>query len=163
MGKRRSDEATKRRRGESNSADERAALCRSVASSLCRFPRRSHPRGSVVVGMIVLLLVVNLIIVGVVLGGARDHDLTARRLETVQAFYAAEAGMNMAIRELMNNADEDGDGAIGSVSDDGDDGNDPSIAAGRVYVTQSTATGTTTVTSIGSAGEARRHIEATLN
>ena len=34
----------------------------------------------------------------------------------MQAFYAAEAGMNMAIREMMVGRDEDGDGVIGAVS-----------------------------------------------
>ena len=90
-----------------------------------------------VIGVIVFLLVVGVIIVGMVLGGARDQDLTVRRLETVQAFYAAEAGMNMAIRELMVAVDEDADGAIGTISDDSNDGTDPTIGTGRVVVTSS--------------------------
>ena len=35
------------------------------------------------------------------IGGGRDHDLTVKRMDTLRAFYAAEAGMNIAIRELM--------------------------------------------------------------
>jgi hypothetical protein len=127
--------------------------------------RRSTPsarRGIAAVVMVLLLLIVDVIVLGVVLGGAREHDLTARRLETVQAFYAAEGGMNMAIRELMENTDEDGDGGIGSVSDDGDDGNNPELGSATVYVTLATDAGQTTLTSQGESGEARREIEADL-
>jgi hypothetical protein len=108
----------------------------------------------------VLLLVVDLIALGMVLGGGRDQDLTVRRLETLQAFYAAEAGMNMAVREIMLNADEDGDGTAGSVSDDGDDANDPGFAAARVRVTRAPDAGGTTLTSERRTGQADRKLEA---
>ena len=101
-------------------------------------------RGVAAIVMIVLLLVVDLIALGMVLGGARDQDLTVRRLETVQAFYAAEAGMNMAVREIMLDADEDGDGTTGSISDDDDDANDPGFGAARVRVTKAPDAGGTT-------------------
>ena len=56
---------------------------------------RRHParRGVAAVAMIIVLLILNLVIVGMVLGACRDQDISVRRLETVQAFYAAEAGM----------------------------------------------------------------------
>ncbi len=60
-------------------------------------------RGIVAVATIVVLLIVDLIILALVIGGARDHDLTVRRMQTVEAFYAGEAGINMAIREKMEN------------------------------------------------------------
>ncbi len=119
-------------------------------------------RGIAAIAMIVLLLIVDLIVVGMVLSGARDQDLTVRRVETVQAFYAAEGGMNMAIRELMENSDEDGDGTIGSISDDGDDGNNPDLGRAAVCVTLVTDAGQTTLTSRGESGEAHREIEAVL-
>src|SRR5688572_6539228 len=90
------------------------------APEMKRLPSRTAPRrGAAIVAMITTMLLLGLIGVGMVLGGARDQDLSIKRLETVRAFYAAESGMNMAIRELMVRADEDGDGAIGSISDDG--------------------------------------------
>ncbi|UCD74647.1 MAG: hypothetical protein JSV91_12765 [Phycisphaerales bacterium] len=119
-------------------------------------------KGVAAVVMIVLLLVVELIIIGMVLGGARDQDLTVRRLESIQAFYVAEAGMNMAVRELMENSDEDGDGTIGTISDDGSDANDPSLGSASVCVTRSAVGGTVTLSSLGRSGQARREIEATL-
>ena len=118
----------------------------------------SNRRGTVAISMILTLVIVDLIIVGIVVGGARDHDLTVRRIETINAFYAAEAGMNMAIRELMMNADEDGDGAIGTISDDGNAANDPAIGQAQVLVTSVVVGSQTTLTSQGRAGEARREI-----
>lgn len=118
----------------------------------------SNRRGTVAISMILTLVIVDLIIVGIVVGGARDHDLTVRRIETINAFYAAEAGMNMAIRELMMNADEDGDGAIGTISDDGNAANDPAIGQAQVLVTSVVVGSQTTLTSQGRAGEARRQI-----
>lgn len=126
--------------------------------------RRSAPtrRGSVAVVMFIALILLQVVVAGMVLTGARDQDLMQRRVETVRSLYAAEAGMNMAIRELVQNADEDGDGVIGSISDDGNAANDPNLAGGRVVVTKVTAGGVTTVTSRGRCGAAVREIEATL-
>ncbi len=112
--------------------------------------------------MVVLLLLMDLIIIGVVLSGARDQDLSVNRLQSVQAFYAAEAGANMAIRELMENVDEDGDGAIGTISDDGDAASDPALGPARVAVTAVTVGSQTTISCNGRAGDSRREIEVTL-
>jgi len=115
--------------------------------------------------MIVILLIVDLIVVSVVLGQGRDHDLTIRRLETIQALYAAEAGVNMAIRELMEDADEDLDGAVGTISDDSDVGTDPALGTANFVVTAAADTpsvGLTTLTSQGRCGVARREMEGVL-
>ena len=119
-------------------------------------------RGVAIVMVLVLLLVVGLIIIGMVLGGGRDAELSIRRWETVQAFYAAEAGMNMAVREMMVSLDEDGDGTVGTISDDGVDANNPTFGSASVYVAQSLAGGIYTLTSTASAGKARRWITTTL-
>lgn len=123
---------------------------------------RNNRRGTAAVSMIIVLMLVDLIIVGMVIGGARDHDLTVKRIETIQAFYAAEAGMNMAIREIMMDIDEDADGAIGTISDDATPANDPTLGQAQVLVTSSLAAAVTTLTSQGRAGDARRHITTTL-
>ena len=119
-------------------------------------------RGSALVAVMVLIFIASMIVAGFVLLTGRDSDLTVRRVETIQAFYAAEAGMNMAIREVANNTDEDGDGAIGTISDDGTDANDPSVSDGQVIVTSTTANGVTTLVSKGRSGESRRQVEADL-
>jgi hypothetical protein len=113
--------------------------------------------------MIVLLLILDLVVLVMVLGGARDQDLTVRRVETVQAFYAAESGVNMAVRELMLDADEDGDGSTGGISDDENDGNDPTIGSAAVCVQMAMGAEGTTLSSDARAGEARRRLEATFS
>ena len=113
--------------------------------------------------MLVLLVLINLIVIGLVLGGAQDHDVTVRRVESVQAFYAAEAGINMAVRELMESADEDGDGTIGTISDDSNDANNPSFGMATVLVTDSVSGSETTLSSVGTAGLSQRKISALLS
>jgi hypothetical protein len=113
--------------------------------------------------MIVLLVLVDLIIIGMVVSGARGHDLTVRRVDTVQAFYTAEAGMNMAIREMMINTDEDGDCRVGSISHDGDDTNDPIFASAQVVVTSAASGPEMSLSSQGRSGGARRRMEAVLD
>ena len=129
--------------------------------------RRAGParRAVAAVAMVVILLILDLIIVGIVIGLSRDHDLTIRRMQTIEAMYAAEAGVNMSIRELMNDADEDGDGTTGTISNDSNDANDPILGNARFVVTaapDTPAAGQTTLTSVGRSGEARRKIEGVL-
>ena len=123
---------------------------------------RPYRRAIIAVAMIIILLLIDLIIVGMVVSQARDHDLTVRRQQTVEAFYAAEAGVNMSIRELMVPGDEDGDGFTGSISDENptyDPDNDPTLGNASFYVS---ATGNTILTSEGRSGEARRTMTAEL-
>lgn len=53
------------------------------------------------------------------------------------ALYAADSGGEMTMRELKQAADLDGDGATGTISNDGNAGNNPSLASGSFYVTNS--------------------------
>jgi Tfp pilus assembly protein PilX len=124
--------------------------------------RERQRRGTAVVAVIVSMLILSIIVVGSVLGTARDQDLTVRRLETVRAFYAAEAGANMAIRELILNTDADGDGAIGSISNDGNSANDPTLSAAQVSVTRVVSGPQVILTSRGRSGQAQRAIETTM-
>ncbi len=105
-------------------------------------------------------MIVELVIVTGVIGGARDHDLTVWRMQTVESFYAAEAGLNMAIREFVKDADEDGDTKIGGISDDGNAANDPTLGNAQVFVTATTAGSETTLTSEGRSGDATRTARA---
>lgn len=124
--------------------------------------RTLRPRGAVLVAVIIALVIMQLLAAGLVTAGSRDHDLTARRAETMRAFYAAEAGMNMALREVMVNADEDGDSGVGTISDDGAHANDPAIGGARVQVASTAGATSTTLTSAGRIGEARRSVAAIL-
>ncbi|MCH7797811.1 MAG: hypothetical protein IID28_05115 [Planctomycetes bacterium] len=128
--------------------------------------RKARDRtGSILVVFVVVLIVVELIIVSMVTSLSRDHSATIHRAFTVEAFYAAEAGVNMAIRELMEDSDEDGDGTIGSVSDDTNDANDPTLGNARFLVTSTPDTplpGQRTLTSQGRSGETRREMTSVI-
>lgn len=117
-------------------------------------------RGGVTVALLIALVMLQLVIVGVVAGGARDHGLTAQRVETMRALYAAEAGMNMAVREVFQQTDEDGDGGIGSISNNGIAVNDPAIGAARASATAVAGVGSTTILASGREGSCRRALEA---
>ena len=68
--------------------------------------------------------------------------------------------MTMAIREMMNSADEDLDGGTGTISDDGNPSNDPSLGPAQFFVTSTTSGSQTTLTSEGRSGNARRAMES---
>lgn len=123
----------------------------------------SARRGAVLVAVIVAVVVLSLISAGLVVGGARDHDLMARRVEAMRAFYVMEAGLNMAVRELMSSIDADADGTIGSISDDASDATDPALGMGRVTVRKEGSGESVTLTSIGRLGQSRRSALMTLN
>nr|AQQ75238.1 hypothetical protein [uncultured bacterium] len=96
---------------------------------------RSARRGAAVVAVLLAMLVIGFVMIGLVMGGARDQDLTVQRMNTVRAFYATEAGLNMAIREIILSSDEDSDGGIGSISNDNNDANNPRFGTANVFVT----------------------------
>ena len=116
-------------------------------------------RGSALITVLIIVMVLGFTIVGVVGVGTRNQMLSMHRINTARAFYAAEAGMNMAMRELAIGLDEDGDGTIGSISDDGDDDNNPEIGGGRVFVSADNTDGNYSLVSTGSSGSSRRRIE----
>ena len=122
-------------------------------------------RGIAVVAVVVLMLILDLIVVGMVISGARGHDLTVRRMDTIRAFYAAEAGANMSIRELREEVNEDGDTAEGAISFEAayDPNNDPTFGPAKVYVSIDVVGSQTTLTSEGRSGEALRRVEAVLD
>ncbi|MHC4216881.1 MAG: hypothetical protein ACYSU7_00340 [Planctomycetota bacterium] len=124
---------------------------------------RGHRRAATAVAVIVVLVIIDLVVVGLVISGTRGHDLTLRRMETVEAFYAAEAGMNMAMREVMVDEDQDGDCSIGTISHDGDSGTDPAFGNAAWLVTATTSGCETTLRSYGRSGDARRQAVAVVN
>ena len=131
-------------------------------------PGSARQRGAAAIAMVVILVIVDLIIVGMVIGGGRDHDLTVKRMDTVRAFYAAEAGMNMSLREVMEESDEDLDDLIGTISNDQpvDNANDPTFGNAAVVVTAAIdvpTAGKTTLSSQGRSGEARREMQAVID
>lgn len=133
---------------------------RPMAERIARLSAR--PTAAVGLATIIVLVFIQLSVVGMVITGARDMDTSVQRLDTLRAFYAAEGGMNMAIREMITNLDEDGDGTIGSISNDSNTSNDAAVATARVYVAKAVAGATSTLTSRGRCGSTRRQLTAVI-
>ena len=87
------------------------------------------------VAVLLAMVVLSLVVFGVVGGGTRDHELAGLRVQSTNAFYAAEAATNMSLAEIYNNTDADGDGTIGTISNDGDAANDPALGTAQFNVT----------------------------
>jgi hypothetical protein len=120
-------------------------------------------RGIAAVAVIVILVIVDLIVVGVVLSESRGHEVTVQRLETVRAYYAAEAGVHMAMRELMFQENHDDDCAVGTISNDGIDGNDPALGTASFMVTAIPSGSQYAIRSYGRSGDARREMTAVVD
>lgn len=117
-----------------------------------RHRSRFASRGTAALAAIIVLILAQIAITALVLGVARDQDTILDRVDGVRAFYAAEAGLNMSVREIINSADEDADGSIGGVSDDGNSANNPTLTGG-VSLTSTYVSGT--VGSVVSSGAVR--------
>ena len=115
--------------------------------------------GAAAAAVILMLVIAELLITSAVLGSALDQDATLGRIESLRAFYAAEAGLNMSVRELMVGVDENGDGTIGTVSNDGSATSDSVLEGGATFSVTISAGTPSQVVSSGSAGTARQVIE----
>jgi Tfp pilus assembly protein PilX len=113
-------------------------------------------RGSVVIAVIIALIILQLVVVSLTVSGARDQGVMVRRIEAARAFYAAEAGAAMAMREISLNADEDTNGSIGGVA---------SYTSGSLVtapVSAVTSGLTTTIQALSTNGMAARTVSATI-
>ncbi len=120
-------------------------------------------RGSVLAAVVVLLLILEIAIASLLMSSTNEQSVGVDRLDTVRAFYAAEAGTQMALREIMLNRDEDGDGAVGGVSNDGDQATDPHFGNSSVHVAATPVAGATVVKSYGACAAALRVMQATVS
>lgn len=67
-------------------------------------------------GILVGLMLLASALVAVAISGRREQDLTMRRMESMRAAYAEESAAQIAVRELINQQDDDGDGIVGEVA-----------------------------------------------
>ncbi len=115
-------------------------------------------RGAVLIAAVILVLVLG------VLSLTFSSTLGAHIFgvhygwESAQAYYAAESGLELGLKELIAGSDVDGDGTAGSISNDANAANDPAIGGGRVYVTYSASK----LAARGRCNEATRVLEVTI-
>jgi len=62
-------------------------------------------RGAGVAVVVVMLAVLNIAVLGSVSAAAGESHVGAMRIETIRAFYAAESGAAVAVRESLAGAD----------------------------------------------------------
>lgn len=116
-------------------------------------------RGGIAVALVIVLIILQLVVVGMVAAGAREQSLSIHRSESLRTFYSAEAGIAMSLHELAAAEDADGDGMIGSISNDGSDETGPLLLGSRLnteLTPNDPATGE--IVSLGSATQAAREV-----
>lgn len=123
--------------------------------------RRScgHRRGGAVVGLVALMLVMGSVIVLMVLGGARQQELSNQGLSATRSFYAAESGVNMAVREVLMNIDHDNNG-VGTIASSQLMVN--ALHGATIEVQASTLGNTVTLSGKGVHVDSRHAVRATL-
>lgn len=105
-------------------------------------PSRKHPakrRGVAIIAFVAALLVIGSYALWLFQLSASTSLSSLSHFYGTSAFYAAESGIEMALREMNASPanDFDSDGAIGTISDNGNPADDPALSTGRVTVTQS--------------------------
>ena len=103
-------------------------------------------RGSAAISILLALVLLQVVVAAALLTGTRQSDVSQRALAGMRAQYAADGAMAMSLRELYNNVDEDGDGTVGGISQDGVATTDPVIGLAQAFTTSSTVGTDTTIT-----------------
>jgi Tfp pilus assembly protein PilX len=96
-------------------------------------------RGAAVLSFVVALLVIGTLVLWLFQLTAVSSMATLGHYYSTGAFYAAESGVELALRELGQANDIDSDGTIGTISDNGNDADDPSLVTGAVHVSSPAA------------------------
>jgi len=104
--------------------------------------RGHRRRGAAIIAFVAVLLVLGTMSLWVLQHTASGSIASMGHFFGTGAFYSAESGLEMAMRELNASPpnDIDSDGTIGTISDNGNDADDPALASGAVVVTQSGTT-----------------------
>lgn len=94
---------------------------------LLRCSRARHRRAGVLVALVVALVILQIVVISMTGLNAEVQRRTPSLLDAPKAYYAAESGANMALAEIYANSDRDGDGVIGTLSNDGNASNNPIV------------------------------------
>lgn len=91
---------------------------------------RSHSRfapGGILIAVVVALVLVQALVFGIISINSDAQRHTLASIRGARALYAADAGAHMALAEVYAHVDRDGDGMIGSISNDAKAANNPSV------------------------------------
>lgn len=119
--------------------------------------------GTVLVALVVVLALAGGVAGLMVVSSTNDQHQTVSRTSGTRAFEAAQASVEMSIKEVMDSVDRDSDGVVGTISDDNNAANDPVIGGARAWSTKSTTGSTTLIVGRGAAGESEHSVQVTLD
>jgi len=104
--------------------------------------KRSNRRGVAIIAFVAALLVIGSFALWLFQMTATTALSSLSYYYGTSAFYAAESGLEMALRELnaAPPSDLDSDGTIGTISDNGNASDDPALTTARVIVTKTSST-----------------------
>lgn len=99
-------------------------------------PLHLSRRGVAVIAFVAAMLVIGTMALWMLQVTAASSTSSLAHFYSTGAVYAAESGLEMAMRELNATPpiDSDSDGVIGTISDDGSAGTDPQLGTGAFYV-----------------------------
>jgi hypothetical protein len=97
---------------------------------------RFHRDGVAIVVFVAAMLIIGTLVLWLFQLTASTSVAALGHYLSTGAFYAAESGIEMALRELTHSpqTDIDSDGTIGTISDNGNADDDPALASGAVHV-----------------------------
>lgn len=101
-----------------------------------RSSRHYHHRGVAILSFVAALLIIGTMVLWLFQLTASSSISSLGHFISTGAFYGAESGIEMTLRELNHSPanDIDSDGLIGTISSDGNPANDPTLATGLFYV-----------------------------
>ena len=89
-----------------------------------------------IIGFVVAMLVIGSFALWLFQLTASTATASLGHYYSTGAFYAAESGIEMSLREKNQDNDIDSDGTIGTISDNSNNSDDPELATGAVFVEQ---------------------------
>jgi hypothetical protein len=103
--------------------------------------RPSERKGVAILAFVTALLVIGTMSLWLLHLTATTNSASMGHFYSTGAFYAAEGGVEMSLRELNSSpaTDIDSDGTNGTISDNGNASDDPALATGAFYVSQLSA------------------------
>lgn len=97
---------------------------------------RPTPRGVAILAFVAALLIIGTLVLWLFQLTATSATSELGHYFSVGAFYAAESGLEMSMRELNRSpaSDIDSDGLAGTISNNGNPADDPALATGAFCV-----------------------------
>lgn len=120
--------------------------------------RTQAQQGSILFGVLILMLILSVFAMTGAATIATGQSMTQCSTQATQALYSADAAIEMALKEYIAGSDEDGDGTVGGISDDGNIGNNPTLGQASMEVTFSASVFSATARQ----GQTTRIVEVTI-